>query len=79
MQKIERIKACVTSKSGKQTGVSTGEMKIPGMNIGTKLAPGGPTLEDVMWLIERLERCKDLIQRIGTVEALDIIKEIEVE
>lgn len=55
MKRLIEIKARIIQKSGNQSGVSAGNMKIPGMKIGTQISPGGPTYEDIAWLIEKVE------------------------
>lgn len=77
MTRIMRILAQVVNKSGNPSGVSAGNMRIPGMKIGTQISPGGPSYEDIVWLTEKIDRCKDLLGRIGTQEAQEIIKEID--
>ncbi len=66
MNRMQEIEARVINKSGNSSGVGTG-MRIPGMKIGTQISPGGPRYEDVIWLIEKVKKCKEFI-RTATYE-----------
>ena len=53
------------------------------MKIGTQISPGGPTYEDVMWLIEKVKTLKTFIRSAtyqkedDTHMALKLIEDIE--
>lgn len=61
MGRIEDIQSRVDMKAGSEGRVGSGGMRIPGMKIGTQIAPGGPTFEDVMFLIDKVQKCKAFI------------------
>ena len=83
MNRVEEIKVKVENKAGKESGISSGGMHIPGMKIGTQMSPGGPTFEDVIFLVEKIQKCKAFIStaEYSTKEDLNkaknLFKEIE--
>lgn len=76
MTRLETIRSRVIQKSHQEASVGTGKMRIPGMKIGTQMAPGGPTYEDVMWLLEKIEKAKEILKRSGDGEAKLLVDEI---
>lgn len=83
MERLKQIEARIVNKAGNPSGVSAGNMKIPGMKIGTQMTPGGPTFEDLVWLIEKVKAMKNFI-RTATYEkdddkhmALKIAEDVE--
>ena len=83
MDRLADIKSRVIQKSGNQSGLSTGKMKIPGMKIGTQIAPGAPSWEDILWLAEKVEKLKDFMRGCGYSNIPDrdgawkLIREVE--
>jgi hypothetical protein len=56
MRRISEIRNRVTYAASRETAVSQGKMRIPGMKIGSQMSPAGPKLEDVIWLCDTLEQ-----------------------
>lgn len=58
-------------------------MQIPGMKIGTQISPGGPSYEDITWLIEKVQKVKAFIssasfsKKEDLMQAEMLFKEIE--
>lgn len=77
--RIDEIKYRVIQKSGKSGSPSSGDLRIPGMNIGTRIAPGAPTYEDIIWLMEKLDQAVRIIKGLKDDGAKKLIEEIEAE
>lgn len=70
MRRIDEIRARVVNVANREAAVGTG-MRIPGMKIGTQLSPRGPSLEDINWIIELLERAGKFIETAEYVKEDD--------
>lgn len=79
MNRIEDIRARIIQKSAKDTMGKGNELRIPGMSIGTRIAPGGPTFEDIVWLTEKLGQAVKILKGSSDENARKLADEIETE
>ena len=70
MKRINSIRARIVNISGKETGIG-GSMRIPGMKIGTQMAPGAPNYEDIMWMADSLEKVAEFLKSAEYVAVED--------
>ena len=72
MKRIETIRARVINTANRETQVGS-DMRIPGMKIGTRMSAGGPTFEDINWLIDLAERAVKFIETAHYVKEEDML------
>jgi len=83
MNKLREVRAKVVSASSGEGNIGDNPMRIPGMDIGTANAVKGPSMEDVMWLANKVEICTKFMKEATYTNEVDmhlakkLIKDVE--